>query len=124
MPTKVVLIVEDDPNLQRAMTRALERAGFVVAGMSTAHDAVHWSSQVQPHVVLLDLMLPDAHGRSVAEAIRGRYGADIPIVLVSGTDRVALRTTAEQIGAFDFLTKPFVLSQLVETVRRSVAESA
>ncbi|HLG70520.1 MAG TPA: response regulator transcription factor [Chloroflexota bacterium] len=115
-----MLVVEDDANLQRAIRTGLERAGFIVATAGTGEGAVHWSSQVQPHAILLDMMLPDTDGRSVAAAIRERYGAQVPIVLVSGIQRLALRSIARDIGAFDYLTKPFVLSELVETVRRSI----
>ncbi len=102
------------------MRAVLEKAGFVVAATSTGEDAVHWSSQLQPHVVLLDLMLPDTNGQAVADAIRARFGPSIPIVLVSGMERLALRDVAQSIGAFDFLSKPFVVSELVDAVRRSV----
>jgi DNA-binding response OmpR family regulator len=122
--TKVVLVVEDDLNLQRAIRAGLERAGFVVATAATGEGAVHWSSQVQPHVILLDLMLPDTDGRAVADAVRDLYGPQIPIVLVSGIQRLTLRNVAREIGAFDFVTKPFVLSELVETVRRSTEQAA
>lgn len=115
-------MVEDDANLQRAIRAALEKAGFVVATMGTGESAVHWSSQVQPHAVLLDLMLPDTNGQAVAGELRKRYGEGIPIVLVSGMERLALRSIAQQIGAFEFVSKPFILSELVDTVRRCVAE--
>lgn len=114
-----VLIVDDDPAVRQALAHALALLGLAAEEAGDAPEAVTRLSRLRPSLVLLDLSLAASAGETVAAALRARYGAAVPIVVLSASSHAAER--ADAIGAYDYLRKPFDLPQLLDTVRHAVA---
>jgi DNA-binding response OmpR family regulator len=108
--TPNVLVVDDDPMLVDVISEKLRDAGYTVRQAGTATEAASLYDRQRPDLVVLDLMLPDADGLTLCARLSAN--ASVPIVIVSGTRRDRDRLLAFQLGADDFLTKPFDLDEL------------
>jgi len=111
-----LLIVEDQPILLEDIRRGLEAEGYEVVSAGTGRDGLRLCISVQPDAVILDLMLPDGDGLELLTTIRagGFHG---PVMIVSARDTVDHRITGLNMGADDYLIKPFVFSELLARVR-------
>lgn len=114
-----VLIVEDEPDIAGLMKHALERGGDVEVEMvATGAAALKSVMEEPPSLILLDLNLPFIDGLEVCRLLRGRASsAAIPIIMVTARTSEADRVTGLDIGADDYVTKPFSLRELVARVR-------
>jgi two-component system KDP operon response regulator KdpE len=110
-----VLVVDDDPQIVRALRINLEARGHAVAVAETAVDALVAASAQAPDVVLLDLGLPDRDGIDVIHGIRG--WSDVPILVLSGRSGGPDKVAALDAGADDYITKPFGIEELLARVR-------
>ncbi len=110
---KVALIVEDDPDLQLAMTAELVRMGFDVLGALHYDAALLHLTGATPHIVCIDLELPTESGYAVCEYIRSELRlTDIPILVTSDSGFPEEMAFAEKAGANAFLRKPFTMTDL------------
>ena len=117
-----VLIVDDEPVLVRLLEVNFRSAGFEVRTALRGEEAVAEAAAEAPDVVLLDLGLPDMDGEEVLRKLRQLPGMrEVPIVVVSGTDRDATPGRGYASGVFAHLTKPADPAALVETARRAIA---
>ncbi len=107
-----VLLVEDDDAIALPLVEGLSRAGFEVTRVSTVRDAL--AADVGD-VVLLDLGLPDGDGLDVARTLRGR--SDVPIIVISARDEELDRVIGLEVGADDYVVKPFGMRELVARIR-------
>jgi len=111
-----VLVVEDDVRMAAAIRRALRGAG-VLADVTASGDDAQWMVMATDYdVVVLDVMLPDADGFHVCTAFR-RAGIWTPIIMVTARDAVSDRVRGLDVGADDYLTKPFSLEELLARLR-------
>jgi two-component system KDP operon response regulator KdpE len=110
-----ILVIEDDPTLGRALTATLKAAGYRPVPARTAAEGLRWFAHYQPDLVLLDLGLPDRDGLSVITDIRAR--AATPIVVLSARDAEAMKVQALDLGADDYVQKPFGLDELLARLR-------
>jgi two-component system KDP operon response regulator KdpE len=110
-----VLVVDDDPQIVRALRVNLEARGHAVAVAETAADALVAASAQPPDVVLLDLGLPDRDGIDVIHGIRG--WSDVPILVLSGRSGGPDKVAPLDAGADDYITKPFGIEELLARVR-------
>ncbi|MAS56254.1 MAG: DNA-binding response regulator [Pimelobacter sp.] len=117
-----VLVVDDDTQLTRALTSALQREGFESAVASDATSGVEQLAIAEPDVVVLDLRLPDEDG--VAVVRRLRTWSDVPVLILSGVSDQRRRVEALDAGADDFLQKPFGIEELVARLRALLRRSA
>ncbi|MFM7247142.1 MAG: response regulator transcription factor [Actinomycetota bacterium] len=116
MPTPhVVLIVDDEVPLQELLQHALERDGYRVVVAGTAADGVAAFERESPDAILLDVMLPDRSGRDVCQEIRSR--STVPIIMLTALDDEVDKVVGLELGADDYITKPFGLSELRSRVR-------
>ena len=114
---RFALIVEDDPTLQTAMTRELERMSFDVAGALHYDAAVGHLATRRPQLVCVDLELPTQSGYELCEYIRGPLGlARVPILATSDSCLAKDMASAEEAGANAFLRKPFSMRQLTNYI--------
>ena len=120
--TSHVLIVDDEPEIADALAWRLEQAGFEVTVVKDGHAALRAVTERQPDLILLDLVLPGMSGIDVLREIR-RTSEDVPVILVSGRSEEADRVVALEIGADDFVVKPFSPRELVARVRSGVRRS-
>jgi two-component system KDP operon response regulator KdpE len=100
-----VLVVEDDPALNAALTATLKAAGYRPVAARTAAEGLRWFAHYAPDLVLLDLGLPDRDGLSVIRDIRAK--GTTPIVVLSARDAPAMKVEALDLGADDYVQKPF-----------------
>ncbi len=111
-----VLVVDDEPNIVDVVSMALRYQGFEVASAGTGADALSQVSNFNPHIIVLDVMLPDMEGFDVAR----RLGADrarVPIVFLTARDATDDKVRGLSIGGDDYVTKPFSLEELVARIR-------
>jgi two-component system KDP operon response regulator KdpE len=114
-----VLIVEDDASLNAALVATLKAAGFRPVAARTAAEGMRWFSHYAPDLVLLDLGLPDRDGLSVIADIRAdvRGRGQTPIVVLSARDTEAMKVAALDMGADDYVQKPFGVEELLARLR-------
>ena len=116
-----VLIIDDEPAIARAVRPALQGQGFVVAVAETGADGLAQWESWEPHLILLDLGLPDMDGVAVVRAIRKRATTPVLVLSVRGADRDKI--AALDNGADDYLTKPFSIGELLARVRVALRHS-
>ncbi len=117
-----LLVVEDDPSIREVATLGLEQAGFRVTGSGDGRDALIRFRQGQFDLVLLDIMLPSLDGFEVAREIR--KDSQTPIVMLSARDQLTDVVVGLELGADDYVTKPFELPELVARIKAVLRRSA
>lgn len=114
------LVVDDDRNLANMLALYLQNWGFTPTVMNEGKDVVDWVRQHRPSLVLLDLMLPDADGYVLCEALKLNRDTNlIPVVLVTTLVHAEDKIKGLQVGADYYLTKPFTSEQLNHAIRRA-----
>lgn len=113
-----VLVVDDEPAIQRFLKPALEANGFEVSSATTAGEALKQISGKSPQIVILDLGLPDGDGKDVVRRIR--QWSDVPIVVLSAREREAEKIESLDLGADDFVNKPFGIGELMARLRAAL----
>ncbi|AJW40552.1 DNA-binding response regulator [Rhodococcus sp. 15-725-2-2b] len=111
-----VLVVDDDADVLSSLQRGLRLSGFTVITASDGAEALGVVSRSMPHAIVLDINMPVLDGASVVTALRA-MGNDIPICVLSARSSVDDRIAGLESGADDYLTKPFVLAELVARIR-------
>jgi len=110
-----ILVVDDDSDVRRVVTWALEDAGFMVATAADGAAACTCAASQRPAVVVLDVGLPDADSTLVAARLRDACGSTLPILVITADGRAAAK--AARVGAYAYLHKPFEDDALVAAVR-------
>lgn len=110
-----ILIVEDEINIATPVKTYLERAGFDVAHALTGSAALQMLEETPPNLVVLDLNLPDIDGLEVCRRIRAL--SQVPIIMVTARDDDIDKIVGLEVGADDYLTKPFNVRELVARVK-------
>jgi len=114
--TAKVLIVEDDPNVRAALTRALSFEGYEVAAATDGGRGLEAVAQDPPDVIVLDVMMPFVDGLEMCRRLRAR-GDDTPILMLTALGEVSDRVDGLDAGADDYLMKPFALEELLARIR-------
>jgi two-component system response regulator RegX3 len=110
-----VLVVEDDESCAEALSYVLRREGFVVEFAATGPEAIAAWERHAPDLILLDLMLPGFSGSEVCRQLRQR--SNVPIIMLTARDSEVDRVVGLEIGADDYVTKPYSPRELVARVR-------
>lgn len=110
-----VLIVEDEESFSDAVSFMLTKEGFSVDVANDGDAAVEIFDKVNPDIVLLDLMLPGTPGTEVCRILRGK--SSVPIIMVSAKDSEVDKVVGLELGADDYVTKPFSSRELVARIR-------
>ena len=111
-----VLVVDDEPNIVDVISMALRYEGFDVASAGTGGDALAQVTAFRPHLMVLDVMLPDMEGFDVAKRL-GAQHARVPIIYLTARDTTDDKVRGLTLGGDDYMTKPFSLEELVARVR-------
>jgi two-component system OmpR family response regulator len=111
-----VLVVDDEPNIVEVISMALRYQGFEVETAGTGREAVAAVARFKPHLMVLDVMLPDMEGFDVAERL-GAQRAGVPIVFLTARDSTEDKVRGLTGGGDDYVTKPFSLEELVARIR-------
>jgi DNA-binding response OmpR family regulator len=116
-----VLVVEDDPDIAQLVAHYLEKAGFSAELLANGRDALSTIAARPPDVLVLDLMLPQVDGLEICRMVRGNAAtAAIPIIMLTARAEESDRIVGLEIGADDYLAKPFSPNELVARVRALV----
>ena len=118
-----VLVVDDDPQLREALSRALELDGYDVSTASNGVKALDAISAARPDVMVLDVMMPYVGGLDVCRTLRDRKDR-LPILVLTARDEVGDRVAGLDAGADDYLTKPFALEELRARLRALLRRAA
>ncbi len=111
-----ILVIEDEPKTGTYLKQGLAEAGFVVDLAANGLDGLHLALSEAYDLAVLDVMLPGIDGWQVLEGIR-RAGKDMPVLFLTARDQVEDRVRGLELGADDYLVKPFAFSELLARVR-------
>lgn len=118
-----ILLIEDELLIQELVTFNLEREGYAVKIAGDGKKGLEMVSSEMPDLILLDLMLPELDGNEVCKAIRADKDiANIPIIMLSAREEVADKVIGLELGADDYVTKPFSPRELVARVKARLRE--
>ncbi|CAN7191532.1 response regulator [Phyllobacterium sp. LjRoot231] len=117
-----ILIVDDEPQIQRFLNPALTASGYEVIMASTGAEAERLAATSAPDLIILDLGLPDKDGKEVIETIRAF--SEVPIIVLSARDREAEKIASLDLGANDYVGKPFGIGELLARIRTALRQQA
>ena len=122
-PKVRLLVVDDEPNILELLSVSLRFVGFEVATATNGNDALERARELQPALVVLDVMMPGLDGFEVARALRSR-GDRVPVVFLTARDSTEDRVQGLTLGGDDYITKPFSLEEVVARVRAVLRRTA
>ena len=117
-----ILLIEDDPAVARSLQDGLEREGYVVTWNAPGADGVSYAQQHRPHLIILDVRLPDGSGFDFCREMR-RLKLRQPIVMLTARKEEADKVLGLEMGADDYVTKPYSLGELLSRVRALLRRS-
>ena len=117
-----ILVVDDEPQIQRFLKAALEASNYDVAAAATGVDALRLAATIAPAAVVLDLGLPDMDGMEVLRLLRGF--STIPVIILSARDRETEKIAALDLGANDYVEKPFGIGEFLARLRASLRHAS
>ena len=112
---RTILLVEDEPAIAEPLAESLTREGFALQVVGTAADAVDTAARLRPDLILLDLMLPDGSGFDVCREVRRE--SQVPIIMLTARGDETDRVIGLELGADDYVVKPFSAREVVARVR-------
>src|SRR4051794_5356447 len=117
MPTRI-LVVEDDPDIADLVAHYLDKAGFITDRVASGREALSMVAAKPPDLLVLDLMLPQVDGLEICRILRSeKKTAGIPIIMLTARAEESERIVGLELGADDYLAKPFSPNELVARVR-------
>lgn len=115
-PEATLLVVDDEPNIRELLATSLRFAGFDVHAAADGGAALRLAKQVQPDLLVLDVMLPDMDGFTVTRRLREK-GQHVPVLFLTARDDTQDKITGLTVGGDDYVTKPFSLEEVVARIR-------
>jgi DNA-binding response OmpR family regulator len=115
MPSELILVIEDEPNIREIVTLYLQRGGYQVHAVDDGRQAQQWLAKQLPDLIIMDLMLPEIDGYELTAQIRTR--SDVPIIMLTSRREEVDRIAGLEMGADDYVVKPFSPQELVSRVR-------
>jgi DNA-binding response OmpR family regulator len=113
--TETILVVEDEPSLQETLVYNLKKEGYTVAAVGDGREALDMARKLKPDLIVLDLMLPGIDGFEVTRILRKEMNTSI-LMLTARDDEID-RVVGLEVGADDYLTKPFSMRELMARVK-------
>ena len=111
-----LLVAEDEKDMNRLITRALEKEGYGVDSCFDGEEAMDYLESAEYDGVILDIMMPKMDGHQVLKKLRAR-GSNLPVLFLTARDSIADRVAGLDLGADDYLIKPFDFDELLARVR-------
>src|SRR3990172_1701892 len=122
---KTILIIEDDPDIVRLLTHYLQKEGYRIRAESNGLDGLRAAREATPTVVILDVMLPGMDGYEVCRRLRDTdTTATLPILMLTAKGDEAEKIVGLELGADDYVTKPFSPKEVVARIKALVRRSA
>lgn len=119
---RTILIAEDEKSIAESLSYCLEKEGYLTHQSYDGQDALNKYEQTSPDLVLLDLMLPKLDGQEVCRAIRKK--SDTPIIMLTAKDSELDKVVGLEIGADDYITKPFSMRELIARINAVLRRSS
>lgn len=113
-----ILVVDDEPQIQRFLKPSLTAAGYDVLEAANGAEALKAAATQAPDLIILDLGLPDMDGKDVVTSLRG--WSEVPIIILSARDRESEKILALDLGADDYVEKPFRIGELTARIRTAL----
>ena len=121
--SKVILVVDDEPNILLSLEYLMQQAGYEVRSARDGESALAEIERELPDLVLLDVMMPKRDGYEVCQAIRSRpEWKGVKVIMLTAKGREVEREKGISLGADDYVTKPFATQELVDKVRLTLGE--
>lgn len=125
MDQPVVLVVDDSPTVRKIVQLALQRENIRVVTAGDGLSALAAVADVQPDLILLDIMLPRMDGYNICQVVRKNLEyRDLPIIMLSGKDGLFDKMRGKLAGSTDYITKPFDSAELVQIIKRHLGSPA
>src|SRR5512140_2112709 len=116
-----ILVVEDEPSLQETLIYNLEKQGYRVEAVVDGRAAIEAARRITPDMIVLDIMLPELDGFEVCKILRKEM--TVPILMLTARDDEIDRVVGLEVGADDYLTKPFSMRELMARVKAQLRRS-
>ena len=123
MAAETILVADDDRAIRTVLSQALSRQGYNVRTTENAATLWRWISEAQGHVVIVDMLLPDANGLDLIPRIQA-VRPELKVIAMSAQNTLLTAVKAAERGAFEYLPKPFDLNELLATVKRALSTRA
>lgn len=125
MTNRKIIIVDDEPGVREAVSKVLTKEGFTVLEAGDGATAVSLALRERPAIIILDVMMEPMSGWETCRILRQMRGlASTPVLILTGRQDVRDKITAMQVGATDFLSKPFRNEELKKRVERLIGATA
>ncbi len=122
---KKIVLIEDDSDLLALLQYNLEKEGYALVALRTGKDAVEICRREKPDLIILDIMLPEVDGLEICRSIRGQPGlAHIPVIFLTAKASETDRIVGLELGANDYIVKPFFVRELIARVKIQLREPA
>jgi two-component system response regulator AtoC len=118
--TARVLVIDDEPMIRWSIAQTLRAAGHEVTVCETAAEGIVLFGVLQPEVVLVDLRLPDANGRTIIQAIQNENSQKTAVIVMTAFEEDCSAEAAKRLGAVDYIRKPFDFDGLEEVVHKAL----
>lgn len=115
-PTNHILVIEDDPGIAYSLQDGLKREGYTVTWKANGHDGIDFARDIKPHLIILDVRLPDGSGFDFCRQMR-YMGLRQPIIMLTVNREEMDKVLGLEMGADDYVTKPYSLRELSSRVR-------
>lgn len=115
-PTNHILVIEDDPGIAYSLQDGLKREGYTVTWKANGHDGMDFARDIKPHLIILDVRLPDGSGFDFCRQMR-YMGLRQPIIMLTVNREEMDKVLGLEMGADDYVTKPYSLRELASRVR-------
>jgi two-component system, NtrC family, nitrogen regulation response regulator GlnG len=122
MNVKTILLADDDSAIRTVLTQALSRAGYMVRSTATATALWRWVAEGQGDIVLTDVVLPDENIFDVLPRMK-KMRPNLPVIVMSAQNTIMTAIRSAELGAYDYLPKPFDLNALIQTVSRALEQA-
>ena len=120
---KTVLIVEDEKNIVDILRFNLQRSGYAILEAYDGEDGLKKALSANPDLILLDVMLPKMNGFDVCKALREK-GSNVPVIILTAREEESDKVLGLEIGADDYITKPFSMRELVARVGANIRRTS
>ena len=121
-PGGCVMVVDDEANMCSILEQTLQLEGFAVVAFTDPHKAVAALDRARPDIVLTDLMMPGLSGMAVVEAVK-QYDPAVPCIIITAHGSIDGAVDAIKLGAYDYITKPFLIADLLVKIGHGLAYS-
>lgn len=119
-----ILVAEDEPMLLKTIELKLKKEGYEVITTADGREAIAKIEEMDPDMVITDIMMPYISGLEIVAIVRKRTHKKIPIIMLSAMEQEKVVMEAFELGADDYITKPFSLNELAIRVKRLMSQFA